>query len=97
MNIPTYDSLSVQSICSACETNEKIVNDASRNAANMNASAYIQQLRMDKASSMLRNTTVKVNDILKECGYNTPNAFYKAFKRVYGKTPSEYREVYRID
>ncbi len=61
----------------------------------MNVSVFIRQLRMDKASSMLRNTDVKVIDVLKECGYNTPNAFYKAFKQMYGKSPSEYRALFR--
>lgn len=89
-----FDTLSVQSICSECAISEKAANEICRNATGMSVSAYIQQLRLDKASSMLRNTDAKVNDILKACGYNTNNAFYKAFKRVYGKTPSEYREFY---
>lgn len=89
------DSLSVQSICDACKTNEKNINVACRIATGMNVSAYIQQLRLDKAASMLRNSDIKVNDILVSCGYNTPNAFFKAFKRVYGQSPSEYRASFR--
>lgn len=89
------DTLSVQSICEAVKTNEKNLNVACRMATGMNVSAYIQQLRLDKAASMLRNSDARVNDILLSCGYNTPNAFFKAFKRVYGQSPSEYRASFR--
>lgn len=89
------DDLSVQIICNECSINEKALNEICRTAIGMNASAYIRQLRMDKASSLLRNTDTKVIDILKICGYNTPNAFYKAFKQTYGKSPSEYRSMFR--
>lgn len=91
----TTDTLSIQSICSDCQVSEKTLNEICRKETGMNVSVFIRQLRMDKASSMLRNTDVKVIDVLKECGYNTPNAFYKAFKQMYGKSPSEYRALFR--
>lgn len=89
------DALSTQSICTACGIGSRTLNDICRKATGMNVSAYIQQLRMDKAASMLRNTDIKVDDILRECGYATPNTFYKAFKRLYDKSPSEYRSSFR--
>lgn len=89
------DGLTVQDICSACEINERMLNEICRTSIGMNAYAYIRQLRMDKAASLLRNTDIKVVDILKECGFNTPNAFFKAFKQIYGKSPSEYRGMFR--
>jgi AraC-like DNA-binding protein len=89
------DKLSVSVICDEFDINEKALNRICRNSVGMNVSAYIRQLRMDKASALLRNTDTMVIDVLKECGYNTPNAFYKAFKQMYGKTPSEYREEFK--
>ncbi len=89
------DSLSVKTISEACGVHEKTLNIECRVSTGMNISAYIQQLRLDKASSMLRNTDIKVLEVLKECGYNTPNAFYKAFKKAHGNSPSEYRDQFR--
>ena len=91
----TDNCLSIPMICEECGVTERTLNNICNVKTGMNISSYIQQLRLDKASSMLRNSDVLVLDILKVCGYNTPNAFYKAFKRAYGKTPSEYRETFR--
>lgn len=87
--------LSVQTVCEDCAINEKQLNAICRVTVGMNALAYIRQLRIDKAASLLRNTDIKVVEIVKMCGYNTPNAFYKAFKQLYGKSPSEYRAMYQ--
>lgn len=89
------DDLSGQTICEAFGISEHVLSELCRGATGMNAFAYIQKLRMDRASALLRDTEEKVIDILQLCGYNTPNAFYKAFKRVYGQSPSEYRASYR--
>ena len=88
------DRLAVKDVSEACGISEKLLNINCRISTGMNISSYIKQLRLDKASSMLRNTDTKVRDILKVCGYNTPNAFYKAFKKAYGISPSEYRNVF---
>ena len=45
----------------------------------------MEKLKTDKAYS---NYTIKA--IAKEVGFNTPNAFSKAFKKNTGKYPSEY-------
>ncbi len=93
-NFTDYN-LSIPIICDECSVNERTLNTICNAKTGMTVSAYIQQLRLDKASSLLRNTDMLVTNILSSCGYNTSNAFFKAFKRVYGKSPSEYRAMFR--
>lgn len=54
-------------------------------------SDYLQKLRMQKATEMLRNPTSTIVDISQAVGYTSSNNFTRAFKGVYGLTPSEYR------
>lgn len=53
---------------------------------------YIESLRLEHAANLLISDVEKnITLIANECGYLTYNTFYKAFKRNYGVSPSEYR------
>ena len=53
---------------------------------------YLQYLRLEHAVTLLIDSEKSIANIYNECGYITHNTFYKAFKRVYGISPSEYRD-----
>lgn len=53
---------------------------------------YLVLLRMDKASSLLRNTDMSVSDVAAEVGYGDQLAFSKIFKKYYGVSPRTFRE-----
>lgn len=53
---------------------------------------YVELKRMNRAAELLRGTSTSVNDIALRLGYETPNTFFKAFKRVYHMPPGVYRE-----
>lgn len=54
---------------------------------------YLTQCRIDKAKSILRSTDVKVYQIAPLVGYQDAKYFTQVFKRLVGRTPSEYREL----
>lgn len=56
-----------------------------------NVGEYIQRLRMENAAQKLRTTTLSLIDIAEHIGYQTPQAFSKAFKKHFGCAPSNYR------
>ena len=56
--------------------------------------AYIQQIRINKAKSMLENGISQIDDVCLECGYSNIYYFFKVFKEKTGYTPTEYREKY---
>ncbi len=49
---------------------------------------YIRRRRLSKAAYELKYTNAKVIDVALKYGYLSPDAFYVAFKRFYGITPS---------
>lgn len=58
-----------------------------------NLSDYIVRLKMEKAASLLKNTSDKNYEIALKLGYQNPNYFIKVFKKHYGLTPQQYRQV----
>lgn len=58
---------------------------------------YLELMRMRRAAELLRTTDKNVNDIALALGYETPNTFYKAFKRVYHVAPGAYRSGHDDD
>lgn len=58
----------------------------------INFSDYIQNLRVDEACSLLKNTDMKVIDIAHRAGFKDMKFFYEVFKKLTGKTPGEFRK-----
>lgn len=54
-------------------------------------SVYREQARIRKATELLGTTVEKIKTIAHACGYEDPNYFAKAFRKVLGVSPSEYR------
>ncbi len=52
---------------------------------------YLTDLRIAKACQLLREGRLSIKEISSAVGYTDPNYFSRIFKRVIGKTPSEYR------
>ena len=60
--------------------------------ADMPLNEYIRKRRLSIASEFLRSSNEKVIDIALKCGYESPDAFGKAFSAMYGITPSAARK-----
>lgn len=56
------------------------------------AIAHLTRLRMAKAAMTLKNSDASVTQIGIEIGYSANSSFTHAFQRIYGCSPSEYRE-----
>jgi YesN/AraC family two-component response regulator len=57
-----------------------------------NLSTYLNRLRVEKASSMLRETEYPINGISAACGFEDQSWFSKIFKHYTGYSPCQYRE-----
>jgi len=58
---------------------------------------YLTERRMYKAGRLLREDTRKLFEVATAVGYDSGDAFHKAFKRVLGITPGEYRRARTAD
>lgn len=52
---------------------------------------YLTELRIEKSMQLLANENLSIKEICQKIGYSDPNYYCKAFKRVTGMTPTEYR------
>ncbi len=62
---------------------------AVKSATGITIANYIEKKRMEKAVELLAKKQKPVAQIAAECGFASTNSFYKAFKRSYGKAPTE--------
>lgn len=53
---------------------------------------YLTRRRMETAEGLLKNTTLKIQEISIKTGYSNPRYFASCFRKFYNCTPSEYRE-----
>ena len=58
------------------------------------AQEYIQQKTMEVAKDLLSTTSKSISEIAYHLGYQYPQYFSRAFKKVVGKTPNEFRNIY---
>jgi len=54
---------------------------------------YLTRWRMTLAADMLAESTATVAAVARRLGYADPFGFSTAFKRIYGMSPSEHRQV----
>ncbi len=52
---------------------------------------YLTELRIGKAMQLLNDPTLSIKEIAQSVGYSDPNYFSKAFRKVAGLSPTEYR------
>jgi AraC-like DNA-binding protein len=54
-------------------------------------SRYLQNLRMQKALSMLKESNESIQDVARLCGYSDPNYFSRSVRRATGSNPRDFR------
>lgn len=58
-----------------------------------NIAEYVRRVRMERAGRKLRMGAVDITEVAHAAGYATHAAFSKAFKRHFGLSPSEFRQL----
>lgn len=58
-----------------------------------NLSAYVTELRLEKARELLSDMQYSISEVSVLSGYSDAKYFAKLFKKKMGSTPSEYRNL----
>jgi AraC-like DNA-binding protein len=85
----------VPTIAEAAEITGTSVRSLQRelSAADLSYSRLLEQVRFEKGAELLRKTDAKVIDVAHATGYANPSHFTRAFRRMAGVTPREFREI----
>ncbi|MCJ8008248.1 helix-turn-helix domain-containing protein [Lederbergia wuyishanensis] len=59
----------------------------------INISDYIEDVRINFAKTKLGETTLSIEEIAEQAGYNSAHSFRRAFKRKTGTSPSDFRKM----
>ncbi|MBN2509442.1 MAG: helix-turn-helix transcriptional regulator [Spirochaetales bacterium] len=85
------DQFSLEDLAGRCRLNPSYFSLCFKQEMGIPLFEYINQARIKKACSLLKNTKRPVTEIAFEVGYNNITFFNRYFKRIAGMTPREYR------
>ncbi len=83
--------ISIQSIAMKFYVNPSYVSQLFKKEVGLNYTEYLTKMRIDFACGLLRESRLSVNQISEKAGYNDYFYFTRIFKKITGKTPSEFR------
>ncbi len=90
----TQPDLNVSNLAARLKVPPYMVSRAVNQCFNKSFSEYVVEFRIRKSETLLRSDAQKnltVEAIAFESGFNTLSAFYKAFRKINGMTPSQFR------
>jgi AraC-like DNA-binding protein len=64
-----------------------------RTAMGCSPHQWLTRLRVEKAKTILRETSISLIDIALDCGFSSHGHFSNTFRQIVGVTPSEYRRI----
>jgi transcriptional regulator GlxA family with amidase domain len=83
--------LTIAKLCRAISVNERTLARKFRVAVGMPPLSYLQSKRMARARQLLEDSSLPLERIVEQCGYEDISSFRKLFSRHVGMTPREYR------
>lgn len=89
---PHSEKCSKTSIRNSLGWSEWTLREILKSYFNTPINQHIKRLRIQRATTLLLTTEMKINDISNEIGFSSPPEFIKDFKSLKGVTPSNYRK-----
>ncbi|MFK0290417.1 GlxA family transcriptional regulator [Streptomyces sp. NPDC090442] len=87
--------LSVEALADRARLSPRHFARAFRDETGMTPGRYVDRVRLEAARRRLEDTADGIERISRQCGYGTAEAMRRAFVRVLGASPAEYRRRFR--
>ena len=87
-------AISFQELCELHNINGSYLSQLFKKELGITFTAYLTQLRMNRAKELLKTTNLRISEISDALGYDYYFNFTKLFKKEVGMTPKEYRNTY---
>ena len=85
------ESLSLEFIAEKVYLSPKYISRIFKEETGTSVTQFTNDLRLGKAAKMLLESSISLEDLVKEVGYSSSNYFIKKFKEKYFVTPTQYR------
>jgi AraC-like DNA-binding protein len=85
------EELSLTKVAKAAETSANYLSEKFKEATGINFVRYVARARYEKAATLLRDGDLRVSEIAFAAGFQSLSQFNRVFKKLSGKSPTEYR------
>ena len=83
--------VSVDDLCECMAMSRTPLYNNLRAHTGMSATAFIRFVRLSHAASLLKETSLNINEIAYRVGFRNPNYFTRCFSELMGITPTDFR------
>ena len=94
INQDLTEDLSLKTQAEALNVNPSYLSTLFKKETGMTLTDYVNNKRIEYALLLLNSTDMQIQTIALYCGIPDVNYFTKVFKKIVGKTPKEYREMF---
>ena len=84
-------NIKVAEIAKYLNLDRKYISLLFKNTVGVTLQQYLIAYRINKAKVMMTDSNLSIGDIARSVGYEDPLVFSKSFKKINGKSPSEFR------
>jgi len=85
------DDLSLEKVASAVHTSKFYFCKIFKRETGINFTDYLSRVRLERAKNLLLNPNLRVSEIAYEVGFQSLTHFNRVFKRILGRSPTDYR------
>lgn len=85
------DELSLETVAHIVNMSANYFSEKFKQATGLRFVEYVTRARVEKARNLLQNPKLRVSEIAFQVGFQSISQFNRAFKKVVGSSPSEYR------
>lgn len=89
----TQPDLCLMSVAEEFKLSTTYISQIFKEEIGKNFSDYLEELRLSHACRLLSGTDLSVTEIAAQVGYGSDKAFRRAFKRVKGMSPTDFRKI----
>ncbi len=85
-----YRNITVEELATLCNMSTSTFKREFKKTFNDNPANYIRSKKMIKAEELIKRTSLRINEIAEECGFEDVSHFSNTFFKYFGKYPSTY-------
>lgn len=87
--------MSIEELAESVGLSETRLRALFKSSLGLTPKQYVGKTIMEAAAEMVRGSYKRVSEIAAELGFNSDGYFVRVFKKTYGMTPTEYRNLHQ--